>query len=127
MVGLEIYVLEHRLKSNGCFLLLSIIIYVVNIILLLGKDFQAIAETLGTKSEAHVRTFFISYRRRYNLDAVLREHEAERGMYDMLLVYMTSLKAETHNKHTYIKIVDWFNTYRFIIKSTFIVYNRNKF
>ncbi|XP_048483135.1 REST corepressor isoform X6 [Plutella xylostella] len=43
-----------------------------------GKDFQAIAETLGTKTEAHVRTFFISYRRRYNLDAVLREHEAER-------------------------------------------------
>lgn len=45
----------------------------------LGKDFQAIAETLGTKTEAHVRTFFISYRRRYNLDAVLREHEADRG------------------------------------------------
>ncbi|XP_061718305.1 REST corepressor isoform X1 [Cydia pomonella] len=44
-----------------------------------GKDFQAIAETLGTKTEAHVRTFFISYRRRYNLDAVLREHEADRG------------------------------------------------
>ncbi|KAJ2951764.1 hypothetical protein O0L34_g13930 [Tuta absoluta] len=43
-----------------------------------GKDFQAIAETLGTKTEAHVRTFFISYRRRYNLDAVLREHEADR-------------------------------------------------
>ncbi|CAG4961831.1 unnamed protein product [Colias eurytheme] len=44
-----------------------------------GKDFQAIAEMLGTKTEAHVRTFFISYRRRYNLDAVLREHEADRG------------------------------------------------
>ncbi|XP_023949679.1 REST corepressor 1 isoform X2 [Bicyclus anynana] len=44
-----------------------------------GKDFQAIAETLGTKTEAHIRTFFISYRRRYNLDAVLREHEADRG------------------------------------------------
>ncbi|CAH2258764.1 jg12535 [Pararge aegeria aegeria] len=43
------------------------------------KDFQAIAETLGTKTEAHIRTFFISYRRRYNLDAVLREHEADRG------------------------------------------------
>ncbi|KAL0828919.1 hypothetical protein ABMA28_003819 [Loxostege sticticalis] len=43
-----------------------------------GKDFQAIAETLGTKTEAHVRSFFISYRRRYNLDAVVREHEAER-------------------------------------------------
>ncbi|KAL4711090.1 hypothetical protein ACJJTC_009461 [Scirpophaga incertulas] len=44
-----------------------------------GKDFQAIAETLGTKTEAHVRSFFVSYRRRYNLDAVLREHEADRG------------------------------------------------
>ncbi|KOB65710.1 REST corepressor [Operophtera brumata] len=44
-----------------------------------GRNFQAIAETLGTKTEAHVRSFFISYRRRYNLDAVVREHEAERG------------------------------------------------
>ncbi|XP_072935684.1 REST corepressor 1 isoform X1 [Epargyreus clarus] len=44
-----------------------------------GKDFQAIAETLGTKNESHVRTFFVSYRRRYNLDAVVREHEADRG------------------------------------------------
>ncbi|XP_059062168.1 REST corepressor isoform X3 [Achroia grisella] len=44
-----------------------------------GRDFQAIAETLGTKTEAHVRTFFVSYRRRYNLDAVLREHEQDRA------------------------------------------------
>lgn len=44
-----------------------------------GRNFQAIAETLGTKTEAHVRSFFISYRRRYNLDAVVREHEAESG------------------------------------------------
>ncbi|XP_075976788.1 REST corepressor isoform X4 [Anticarsia gemmatalis] len=44
-----------------------------------GRDFQAIADTLGTKTEAHVRSFFISYRRRYNLDAMVREHEAERG------------------------------------------------
>ncbi|XP_069359814.1 REST corepressor 1 isoform X3 [Maniola hyperantus] len=43
-----------------------------------GKDYQAIAETLGTKTEAHIRSFFITYRRRYNLDAVLREHEADR-------------------------------------------------
>ncbi|CAB3244479.1 unnamed protein product [Arctia plantaginis] len=44
-----------------------------------GRDFQAIADTLGTKTEAHVRSFFISYRRRYNLDAMVREHDAERG------------------------------------------------
>ncbi|XP_055388695.1 uncharacterized protein LOC129617538 isoform X1 [Condylostylus longicornis] len=43
-----------------------------------GKDFQAIAEMLGTKTEAHVRTFFVNYRRRYNLDNVLKEFEAER-------------------------------------------------
>ncbi|KAK7872237.1 hypothetical protein R5R35_012095 [Gryllus longicercus] len=44
-----------------------------------GKDFKAIAEVLGTKTEAHVRSFFVNYRRRYNLDAVLKEFEAENG------------------------------------------------
>ncbi|XP_037946225.1 REST corepressor isoform X3 [Teleopsis dalmanni] len=43
-----------------------------------GKDFQLIAETLGTKTESHVRTFYINYRRRYNLDQVLKKHEAEK-------------------------------------------------
>lgn len=42
-----------------------------------GKDFLAIAETIGTKTEAQVRTFFINYRRRYNLDTVLKEYETE--------------------------------------------------
>lgn len=41
-----------------------------------GKDFQAIAELLGTKTEAQVRTFFASYRRKYNLDSIVREFEA---------------------------------------------------
>lgn len=44
-----------------------------------GKDFRAIAEVIGTKTEAHLRSFFVNYRRRYNLDAVLREYEAENG------------------------------------------------
>lgn len=44
-----------------------------------GKDFRAIAEVIGTKTEAHLRTFFVNYRRRYNLDAVLVEYEAEHG------------------------------------------------
>lgn len=44
-----------------------------------GKDFKAIADVIGTKNEAHVRLFFISYRKRYNLDAVLREYEEENG------------------------------------------------
>lgn len=44
-----------------------------------GKDFRAIAEVIGTKTEAHLRTFFVNYRRRYNLDTVLVEYEAEHG------------------------------------------------
>ncbi|XP_052870019.1 REST corepressor 3-like [Anopheles cruzii] len=41
-----------------------------------GRDFQAIADTLGSKTEAQVRTFFMNYRRRFSLDAVLKEFEA---------------------------------------------------
>ncbi|CAI9729721.1 REST corepressor 1,REST corepressor 2,REST corepressor 3,REST corepressor [Octopus vulgaris] len=44
-----------------------------------GKDFKAIAEVIGNKLEAHVRNFFINYRRRYNLDEVLAEYESEHG------------------------------------------------
>ncbi|XP_037540017.1 REST corepressor 2 [Nematolebias whitei] len=42
-----------------------------------GKDFTAIAEVIGTKTAAQVSSFFISYRRRFNLDEVLREWAAE--------------------------------------------------
>lgn len=44
-----------------------------------GKDFKAIAEVIGNKTDVHVRAFFINYRRRYNLDEVLAEYEAEHG------------------------------------------------
>ena len=33
-----------------------------------GKNFSAIASILGTKTESHVRSFFVNYRRRYDLD-----------------------------------------------------------
>uniref|UniRef100_A0A3B3DBC1 REST corepressor 2 n=1 Tax=Oryzias melastigma TaxID=30732 RepID=A0A3B3DBC1_ORYME len=42
-----------------------------------GKDFTAIAEVIGTKTAAQVSSFFVSYRRRFNLDEVLREWAAE--------------------------------------------------
>lgn len=45
-----------------------------------GRDFKAIAEVIGNKTEAHIRSFFVNYRRRYNLDAVLKEFEAEHGI-----------------------------------------------
>jgi len=47
-----------------------------------GKNFGAIASILGTKTEAHVRSFFVNYKRRYNLDAALKEHEVEFGPSD---------------------------------------------
>lgn len=43
-----------------------------------GKDFPVIAEIIGTKSESQVRTFFVNYRRRYNLDALLKEFETNK-------------------------------------------------
>ena len=47
-----------------------------------GKNFKAIAEVIGNKTESHVRSFFVNYRRRYNLDEVLAEYEAEHGKYE---------------------------------------------
>ncbi|KAI4471675.1 rest corepressor corest protein-related [Holotrichia oblita] len=44
-----------------------------------GKDFKSIAEVLGNKTEHHVRTFFVNYRKRYNLDNVLKEYEKDHG------------------------------------------------
>ena len=38
-----------------------------------------IAEVIGTKTDSHVRSFFVNYRRRYNLDAALKEYEAVHG------------------------------------------------
>ena len=42
-----------------------------------GKNFATIAEVIGTKTESHVRSFFVNYRRRYNLDNALKEYEDE--------------------------------------------------
>uniref|UniRef100_A0A8C4RMV7 REST corepressor 2 n=1 Tax=Erpetoichthys calabaricus TaxID=27687 RepID=A0A8C4RMV7_ERPCA len=42
-----------------------------------GKDFAAIAEVIGNKTVAQVKSFFVSYRRRFNLEEVLREWQAE--------------------------------------------------
>ncbi|TDH15583.1 hypothetical protein EPR50_G00010260 [Perca flavescens] len=44
-----------------------------------GKDFQAIADVIGNKTLGQVKNFFVNYRRRFNLDEVLQEWEAEQG------------------------------------------------
>ncbi|KAG5844013.1 REST corepressor 2-like [Anguilla anguilla] len=42
-----------------------------------GKDLAAIAEVIGNKTIPQVSSFFVSYRRRFNLDEVLQEWQAE--------------------------------------------------
>jgi hypothetical protein len=44
-----------------------------------GKDFQAIANVIGNKTVGQVKNFFVNYRRRFNLEEVLQEWEAEQG------------------------------------------------
>lgn len=44
-----------------------------------GKDFKTIAEVIGNKTEHHVRTFFVNYRKKYNLDTVLKDYEKDNG------------------------------------------------
>ncbi|XP_016976968.1 REST corepressor isoform X1 [Drosophila rhopaloa] len=41
-----------------------------------GKNFPMIAKLVTTKTEAHVRTFYVNNRRRYNLDQIVKEYEA---------------------------------------------------
>ncbi|KAM4625005.1 REST corepressor 1 [Polymixia lowei] len=45
-----------------------------------GRDVQAISDVIGNKSVVQVKNFFVNYRRRFNLDQVLQEWEAEHGM-----------------------------------------------
>ncbi|KAM3594983.1 uncharacterized protein V6R79_016441 [Siganus canaliculatus] len=45
-----------------------------------GRDFQAISDVIGNKSVVQVKNFLVNYRRRFNLDEVLQEWEAEHGL-----------------------------------------------
>ncbi|XP_014285675.1 REST corepressor 1 isoform X2 [Halyomorpha halys] len=60
-----------------------------------GKDFSTIAEIIGTKTEAHVRSFYANQRKRYNLDKVVSEYEAEHGP-----VIDTEVKMEVDGENT---------------------------
>uniref|UniRef100_UPI00398E966E REST corepressor 1 isoform X2 n=1 Tax=Pristiophorus japonicus TaxID=55135 RepID=UPI00398E966E len=44
-----------------------------------GRDFQAISDVIGNKTVVQVKNFFVNYRRRFNLEEVLQEWEAEHG------------------------------------------------
>ena len=48
-----------------------------------GRDYKAIAEVVGNKNESLVRSFFVTYRRRYKLDEVVEEYEKEHGIHEI--------------------------------------------
>lgn len=41
-----------------------------------GKDFQSIAEIIGTKNESQVNQFYTNYRKKFNLEDIIKEYEA---------------------------------------------------
>ncbi|XP_043930467.1 REST corepressor 1 isoform X3 [Protopterus annectens] len=44
-----------------------------------GRDLQAISDVIGNKTVVQVKNFIANYRRRFNIDEVLQEWEAEHG------------------------------------------------
>ncbi|KAF4089186.1 hypothetical protein AMELA_G00063940 [Ameiurus melas] len=67
---------EHTLKINSRWTTEEQLL-AVQAIRRYGKDFAAIADVIGNKTAGQVSSFFISYRRRFNLEEVLREWHAE--------------------------------------------------
>lgn len=45
-----------------------------------GKQYGAIAEIIGSKTEAQVRTYFVNYRKKHNLDELVKEYEAQQKL-----------------------------------------------
>jgi len=64
-----------------CHLLTTVLvlIFFVSGVRRYGKNYKAIAEVIGNKNESLVRSFFVTYRRRFKLDEVLAEYEKEHG------------------------------------------------
>lgn len=45
-----------------------------------GKDFQSIAEIIGTKTESQVNQFYTNYRKKYSLDDILKEYDTRKQL-----------------------------------------------
>lgn len=44
-----------------------------------GKNFEAVADIIGTKTVQHLRLFYSNNKKRYNLETLIREHDQERS------------------------------------------------
>lgn len=44
-----------------------------------GKNFKAISEAMGTKTQSNLKSFYVHYRKRYSLDTILKKYDAEQN------------------------------------------------
>lgn len=48
-----------------------------------GKDFKAISELMGTKTQNHLKSFYIHYRKRYQLDKIIKTYETRNSVIEL--------------------------------------------
>ncbi|KAL0969908.1 hypothetical protein UPYG_G00234390 [Umbra pygmaea] len=71
-----------------------------------GKDFAVVAEVIGNKTPAQVSSFFVSYRRRFNLDEVVKEWQAEQEVASAQGHCGSSNKNDTMGSEDEVKMED---------------------
>ncbi|KAJ6623369.1 REST corepressor 3, partial [Pseudolycoriella hygida] len=59
-----------------------------------GKHYGAIAEVIGSKTEAQVRTFFVNYRKKYNLDELVKEYEDQQKQHEQKNADVNDIKQQ---------------------------------
>ena len=67
----------------------------------LGRNFKAIADVIGTKSEAQLRSFYTNQKTRYNLDALVRKYEIDNGIRPEPTVTATAAADEAVSAATF--------------------------
>lgn len=63
-----------------------------------GKNFQAIAEILGTKNEQQLRSFYANYRKKYFLDDIIKEYDEEQSQRQLVLKALSDAEQKQSNK-----------------------------
>jgi len=49
-----------------------------------GMDFSKIVQMIPSKAETHIKTFYVSYQRRFGLDELVKEHELDLRHEDLI-------------------------------------------
>jgi len=82
-----------------------------------GKDFKAIAETMGTKTQTHLKSFYSHYRKRYKLDTILKQYDAEQNT---MIIELSDDEDEpvSFNIDFFFKFMNYLNFTLFLLLNT---------